>query len=31
MAASEKYWTAIRYLGDNSLASAPLTLTGTVA
>jgi len=31
MDASEKYWIAIRYLGDNSLASAPLTLTGTVA
>ena len=30
MTASERYWIAIRYLGDNSLASAPLSLTGTV-
>jgi hypothetical protein len=31
MASTEKYWIAVRYLGDNSLASAPIALTGTVA
>ena len=30
MASGEKYWLSARYLGDHSLMSAPLSLTGTV-